>query len=123
VLEGKDSKLKHEYVALGAHYDHVGANGGGCRPVGGDSICNGADDDGSGTTALLAMAEAFVEGAAPETLYPVRLARGRGEGPLWGSEYFTRFPTVPLKQVVAQLNIDMIGRSKKAGDTTPRTRC
>lgn len=118
VLEGKDAKLKHEYVALGAHYDHVGANGGGCRPVGGDSICNGADDDGSGTTALITMAEAFAKGPRPKRSILFVWHAGEEKG-LWGSEYFTTFPTVPLKQVVAQLNIDMIGRSKKAGDTNP----
>jgi hypothetical protein len=118
VLEGKDSKLKKEYVALGAHYDHVGANGGGCRPVGEDSICNGADDDGSGTTALLTMAEAFAKGQRPKRSILFVWHMGEEKG-LWGSEYFTRYPTVPLKQVVAQLNIDMIGRSKKEGDTNP----
>lgn len=118
VLEGKDSKLKKEYVALGAHYDHVSANSGGCRPVGDDSICNGADDDGSGTTALLTMAEAFVKGQRPKRSILFVWHMGEEKG-LWGSDYFTRYPTVPLKQVVAQLNIDMIGRSKKAGDTNP----
>ncbi|MFL6255692.1 MAG: M28 family peptidase [Pyrinomonadaceae bacterium] len=119
VIEGKDSKLKREYVALGAHYDHVGANGAsGCRPVGEDSICNGADDDGSGTTGLLAMAEAFVKGPRLKRSILFVWHTGEEKG-LWGSEYFTRYPTVPLKQVVAQLNIDMIGRSKKAGDTNP----
>lgn len=102
--------------ADGAHYDHVGANGGGCRPVGGDSICNGADDDGSGTTALITMAEAFAKGPRPKRSILFVWHAGEEKG-LWGSEYFTTFPTVPLKQVVAQLNIDMIGRSKKAGDT------
>ena len=52
VWEGGDPVLKAEYVALGAHYDHVGN---GCANVGADIICNGADDNGSGTTALLAM--------------------------------------------------------------------
>ncbi|MBC7931547.1 MAG: M28 family peptidase [Rubrivivax sp.] len=118
VLEGKDSKLKKEYVALGAHYDHVSASTGGCRPVGDDSICNGADDDGSGTTALLTMAEAFTKGQRPKRSLLFVWHMGEEKG-LWGSEYFTRYPTVPLKQIVAQLNIDMIGRSKKAGDTNP----
>jgi hypothetical protein len=118
VLEGKDSKLRNEYVALGAHYDHVGANGGGCRPVGNDSICNGADDDGSGTTALLTMAEAFAKGQRPKRSILFVWHMGEEKG-LWGSDYFTRYPTVPLKQIVAQLNIDMIGRSKKAGDANP----
>jgi hypothetical protein len=121
VIEGKDSKLKREYVALGAHYDHVGANGGGCRPVGDDSICNGADDDGSGTTALLTMAEAFAKGPRPKRSILFVWHAGEEKG-LWGSEYFTAFPTVPLKQVVAQLNIDMIGRSKRPGDTSNANR-
>ncbi|MBV9926594.1 MAG: M28 family peptidase [Acidobacteria bacterium] len=119
VIEGKDSKLRKEYVALGAHYDHVGASGAsGCRPVGADSICNGADDDGSGTTALLTMAEAFSKGPRPKRSILFVWHTGEEKG-LWGSDYFTRYPTVPLKQVVAQLNIDMIGRSKKAGDANP----
>jgi Zn-dependent M28 family amino/carboxypeptidase len=117
VWEGSDPVLKAEYVALGAHYDHVGS---GCQPAGTDTICNGADDDGSGTTALLGMAEALAKA-------PVRPKRsvlfvwhcGEEKG-LWGSRYFTQFPTVPLNQVVAQINIDMIGRSKKEGDTNPR---
>ncbi|MGB8508523.1 MAG: M28 family peptidase [Pyrinomonadaceae bacterium] len=121
VLEGRDSKLKHEYVAYGAHYDHVGANGGGCRPVGNDSICNGADDDGSGTTALLTMAEAFARGPRPKRSILFVWHAGEEKG-LWGSEYFTNYPTVPLKEIVAQLNIDMIGRSKKDGDTNPRNK-
>jgi Zn-dependent M28 family amino/carboxypeptidase len=117
IWEGSDPKLKEEYVALGAHYDHVGS---GCPPIGNDRICNGADDDGSGTTALLAMAEALSKA-------PVRPKRsvlfvwhcGEEKG-LWGSRYFTEFPTVPLAGIVAQINIDMIGRSKKEGDTNPR---
>jgi hypothetical protein len=118
VLEGKDPVLKNEYVALGAHYDHVGANNPQCRPAGDDQICNGADDDGSGTTSLITMAEAFAKGPRPRRSILFVWHAGEEKG-LWGSDYFTRFPTVPLKQVVAQLNIDMIGRSKKPGDTNP----
>ncbi|HEX7958153.1 MAG TPA: M28 family peptidase, partial [Pyrinomonadaceae bacterium] len=122
VLEGKDSKLKKEYVALGAHYDHVGESAAtGCRPVGDDAICNGADDDGSGTTGLLAMAAAFAKGPRPKRSILFVWHTGEEKG-LWGSDYYTRYPTVPLAQVVAQLNIDMIGRSKKAGDTNPLNR-
>src|SRR5689334_12381874 len=117
IWEGSDPVLKSEYVALGAHYDQVGS---GCPPVGNDRICNGADDDGSGTTALLAMAEAL----SKATMRPKRSILfvwhcGEEKG-LWGSRYFTEFPTVPLDHIVAQLNIDMIGRSKKEGDTNPR---
>jgi hypothetical protein len=117
VIEGKDSKLKREYVALGAHYDHVGVSGAtGCRPAGADTICNGADDDGSGTTAMLAMAEAFARGPRPRRSILFVWHTGEEKG-LWGSEYYTRYPTVPLTQLVAQLNMDMIGRSRKEGDT------
>ncbi|MCA1636102.1 MAG: M28 family peptidase [Acidobacteria bacterium] len=117
VLEGRDSKLRKEYVALGAHYDHVGVG----RPVNGDAIYNGADDDGSGTTALLAMAEAFAKGPRPKRSILFVWHMGEEKG-LWGSEYFTNYPTVPLKSIVAQLNIDMIGRSKKAGDANPKNK-
>ncbi|MEW6061321.1 MAG: M20/M25/M40 family metallo-hydrolase [Bacteroidota bacterium] len=107
VLEGSDKKLKNEYIAFGAHYDHIGIG----TPVDGDSIYNGADDDGSGTTALLAMAEAFAKGPRPKRslLFVWHVAEEKG---LWGSKYFVEQPTVPLSSIVTQLNMDMIGRSK-----------
>ncbi|HEV2801972.1 MAG TPA: M28 family peptidase [Pyrinomonadaceae bacterium] len=116
VLEGSDPVLKQEYVAIGAHYDHVGTG----QPVNGDSIYNGADDDGSGTVGVLAIAEALAV-ARPKrsVLFVWHCAEEKG---LWGSEYFTKFPTVPLKQIVAQLNMDMIGRSRKEGDTAEANR-
>ncbi len=120
VLEGVDPVLKNEYVAVGAHYDHVGnSQQTGCRPLNGDSICNGADDDGSGTVAVLAIAEALAKGARPKrsVLFVWHAGEERG---LWGSEYISDNPPVPLSQIIAQLNIDMIGRSKKAGDTDSR---
>lgn len=117
VWEGSDPVLKNEYVALGAHYDHVGS---GCPPVGGDTICNGADDDGSGTTALLGMAEALAKAPTRPKRSVLFVWHCGEEKGLWGSRYFTEFPTVPLNQVVAQINIDMIGRSKKEGDTNTR---
>jgi Zn-dependent M28 family amino/carboxypeptidase len=119
VWEGSDPVLKAEYVALGAHYDHVGS---GCPRAGNDNICNGADDDGSGTTALLAMAEALAKAPARPKRSVLFVWHTGEEKGLWGSRYFTQFPTVPLNQVVAQINIDMIGRSKKEGDTHPRNR-
>jgi hypothetical protein len=117
VWEGSDPVLKAEYVALGAHYDHVGS---GCPPVGTDTICNGADDDGSGTTALLSMAEALAKAPTRPKRSVLFVWHCGEEKGLWGSRYFTEYPTVPLNQIVAQLNIDMIGRSKKEGDTNPR---
>jgi hypothetical protein len=117
VWEGSDPVLKNEYVALGAHYDHVGTT---CPPIGNDTICNGADDDGSGTTALLAMAEALTKAPARPKRSILFVWHCGEEKGLWGSRYFTEYPTVPLNQIVAQINIDMIGRSKKEGDTNPR---
>jgi hypothetical protein len=117
IWQGSDPLLKDEYVALGAHYDHVGS---GCPPVGDDRICNGADDDGSGTTALLGMAEALAKAPTRPKRSVLFVWHCGEEKGLWGSRYFTEYPTVPLDHVVAQLNIDMIGRSKKDGDTNPR---
>ncbi len=118
VLEGGDPLLKNEYVAFGAHYDHVGMRANGDPKA--DNIYNGADDDGSGTTGILAIAEAFAR-TRPRPKRSLLFVWHAGEEKgLWGSDYFTRFPTVPLKNIVTQLNIDMIGRAKPAGDTEPR---
>jgi Zn-dependent M28 family amino/carboxypeptidase len=113
VFEGSDPVLKDEYVALGAHYDHVGVG----IPVNGDAIYNGADDDGSGTTALLAMAESLTRARVRPRRSVLFVWHAGEERGLWGSRYFTSYPTLPLAKIVAQINIDMIGRSKKEGDT------
>ena len=118
VFEGSDPLLKNEYVALGAHYDHVGIG----IPVNGDAIYNGADDDGSGTTALLAIAEALAKASTRPKRSVLFVWHAGEEKGLWGSRYFTDYPTIPLDKIVTQINIDMIGRSKKAGDTNPRNR-
>jgi Zn-dependent M28 family amino/carboxypeptidase len=118
IWEGGDPVLKDEYVALGAHYDHVGI----CAPNAADPICNGADDDGSGTTALLGMAEALAKAPTRPKRSVLFVWHCGEEKGLWGSRYFTEYPTVPLDHVVTQLNIDMIGRSKKEGDTNPRNK-
>lgn len=117
VIEGSDPVLKNEYVALGAHYDHVGIG----AAVDGDSIYNGADDDGSGTCALLAIAETLAHNQRPQRSILFVWHAGEEKG-LWGSSYFTQFPTVPLSQIITQLNVDMIGRSKKPNDNDPRNK-
>ncbi|MBI2430230.1 MAG: M28 family peptidase, partial [Ignavibacteriales bacterium] len=106
-LEGSDKQLKNEYVAFGAHYDHVGIG----KPVNGDSIYNGADDDGSGTVAILACAETFAKGDRPKRSLLFVWHTGEEKG-LWGSKYYVAQPTVPLSSVITQLNMDMIGRSR-----------
>ncbi|MDM7924055.1 MAG: M20/M25/M40 family metallo-hydrolase [Pyrinomonadaceae bacterium] len=117
--EGSDPVLKKEMVAVGAHYDHVGTNP---NARGDDKIWNGADDDGSGTTAVLAMAEALAKSKVRPKRSVLLVWHAGEEKGLWGAEYFNKFPTVDIKSVIAQLNIDMIGRSKKPGDTNERNK-
>jgi len=117
ILEGSDPTLKTEYVVFSAHMDHVGVAGprgsGGCRAKGADSICNGADDDGSGTVAVVEIAEAFA-GMNPRPKRSIIFLNVSGEEKgLWGSEYFSDHPAVPISGIVADLNIDMIGRNWK----------
>jgi hypothetical protein len=117
ILEGSDPTLKHEYVVFSAHMDHIGVAGprgsGGCRAQGADSICNGADDDGSGTAAVVEIAEAFA-GLNPRPKRSIIFLNVSGEEKgLWGSAYFSDHPTVPINSIVADLNIDMIGRNWK----------
>ena len=112
ILEGSDPVLKNEYVAIGAHYDHVGMNP---FAPGADKIFNGADDDGSGTVAVMAIAEAMAKGQRPKRSILFIWHAGEEKG-LWGSEYYTDNPTVPIGSIVTQLNIDMIGRFQNPGD-------
>jgi Peptidase family M28 len=113
VLEGSDATLKNEYVAVGAHYDHVGMN-----PFSNneDKIWNGADDDGSGTVSVMSIAEAFSKGAQRPKRSILFIWHAGEEKGLWGSEYFTDNPTVPINSIITELNIDMIGRYQNPGD-------
>ena len=114
ILEGSDPRLKNEYVFFTAHMDHLGVasgEGSDCRARGADSICNGADDDASGTAAVLENAEAFSLLAPRPARSLVFMTVSGEEKGLWGSQYFTAHPTVPLSAVVAALNTDMVGRN------------
>jgi hypothetical protein len=117
IWEGRDPVLKNEMVAIGAHYDHVGMHPDFPGP---DKIFNGADDDGSGTVSVLSIAEALAKAPRRPKRSVLFVWHCGEEKGLWGSSYFNKFPTVDIKNVVAQLNIDMIGRSKKADDTDPK---
>ncbi len=103
-IEGSDKN--DEWLVITAHYDHLGKRG--------DVIYYGADDDGSGTVGVLEIAEAFVkakaEGKGPRRNVMFMAVSGEEKG-LWGSEYFSDFPTIPMDKVTADLNIDMIGRT------------
>jgi hypothetical protein len=112
MLEGSDPVLKNEFVVISAHLDHIGLS----QPLpDGHNVNNGADDDGSGSTGLLGIARAYAEGAA-KGIRPKRsiifLWNAGEEKGLWGSQYFNEFPFIDLTKVVADLNIDMIGRSQ-----------
>ena len=159
ILPGSDPKLKGEYVAIGAHNDHVGFNATpvdhdsvrafnivvrphgadsppsmptltqlarvramtdslhrlhGARP---DSIFNGADDDGTGTVSVLEIAESFAKSAVRPKRSLLFVWHAGEEKGLWGSAFFTDHPTVSRDSIVAQLNMDMVGRGG-AGDAT-----
>ncbi|GAA4002203.1 hypothetical protein GCM10022408_11930 [Hymenobacter fastidiosus] len=105
-LEGTDRKA--EVLVVSAHYDHLGVKH--------DTIYNGADDDGSGTTAVLEIAQAFSQakkdGHGPRRSILFLLTTGEEEG-LFGSQYYTGHPVLPLATTVANLNIDMVGRTDK----------
>jgi len=105
-LEGEDKK--EELVVITAHYDHLGKKG--------EKIFNGADDDGSGTTSMLELAQAFAlakkEGNGPRRSMLFMAVSGEEKG-LLGSEFYSDNPVFPLESTVANLNIDMIGRIDK----------
>jgi len=105
VIEGSDPALKNEVVLIDAHYDHLGIG----RPVNGDSIYNGADDDASGTTAVLEVARQLMAGPKPKRTVIFAATTGEEIG-LVGTRYFIEHPPIPLAQFVANLEIEMIGR-------------
>ncbi|MBT8404602.1 MAG: M28 family peptidase [Gemmatimonadetes bacterium] len=108
ILEGSDPELRDEYVVYSAHMDHVGV-----RPSaeGGDSIFNGADDDASGTAAVIEVAEAMASlDVAPRRSMIFLLVSGEEKG-LLGSGYFADHPPVAVEAMVANLNADMVGRN------------
>jgi hypothetical protein len=159
IIPGTDAKLKGQYVAIGAHNDHIGFS---TRPVDhdslrafmkivrpqgadnapvpatadqaarvramtdslhklhgarADSIYNGADDDGSGSVSVLEIAEAFARGSVKPRRSIIFVWHAGEEAGLWGSEWFTDHPTIPRDSIVAQLNMDMVGRGA-ASDVT-----
>lgn len=111
----KGSEKPDEIVVISAHYDHLGMNEEG-------DVYNGADDDGSGTVAVMAIAEAFQkaveDGNGPKRSILFLHVTGEEKG-LLGSKYYVNFPIFPLENTVADLNIDMIGRSDEAHENDP----
>jgi hypothetical protein len=129
MVRGTDPALSATYVMFGAHLDHVGYAvndlaqhldgslvGGVQAPIATDKIWNGADDDGTGSTAELALAQAFAKGPRPKRSVVFIWHAGEEAG-LYGSLYNADNPVVPLDKVQCLLNIDMIGRNR---DNDPR---
>lgn len=109
-LEGSDPKLKNEVLVITGHYDHIGLVQ---DPNAKDKVNNGADDDGSGTTGVLLMAEAFAKakkaGKGPKRSILFMTVVGEEKG-LLGSEWYSEHPVFPVENTIADLNTDMIGR-------------
>jgi hypothetical protein len=103
ILPGSDPDLKAQVVAFTAHYDHLGKNRDGV-------VYPGADDDGSGTTAVLELAEAFAKNPIKPRRSLLFLTAAGEEKGLLGSQYYVNNPIIPLNQTIADLNMDMIGR-------------
>ena len=110
-LEGADPRLKAEAVTIAAHLD--GAVG--TRPVDGDAIYNSADDNASGSAALLSIAEHMAKAPRPKRSIVFLWDSGEEQG-LWGTRWFVHHPPVPLAGlIVAHINVDMIGASRRPG--------
>ncbi len=106
VIRGSDPTLKDEYILVDAHYDHLGMRGPG---VNGDSIFNGADDDASGVTAVLEIARQINAGAKPKRTIVFAATMGEEVG-LLGTNWYIAHPPIPLTQMAANLEIEMIAR-------------
>ncbi len=159
ILPGSDPKLRGQFIAIGAHNDHIGfrprpadhdslrvfnevvrPQGADSpnrqptaeeitrmramldslrkiRPARLDSINNGADDDGSGSVSLLEIAEAFAKGSVKPKRSILFIWHAGEEAGLWGSQYFTDHPTVARDSIIAELNMDMVGRGAAADVT------
>ena len=110
VVRGSDAKLRDQYVLFSAHWDHFGIG----VPVNGDSIYNGTEDNASGTSDLLAIARAAAAGPAPKRSLMFVFVTAEESG-LLGSRFYAEHPTVPIENVVANLNVDggnLLGRVK-----------
>lgn len=110
LIEGSDPVLKREYVVLGAHYDHLGMGGGPSSKSDKIAIHHGADDNASGTSALLEIGEKLMSQRAALKRSVLLIAFGAEEQGLLGSAYFAEHPVVPLSQIKLMINMDMVGR-------------
>ncbi len=110
MVEGSDPALKHEALIFMAHYDHLGRDSKG-------AIFNGADDNASGSVALLEMAEAFMKEEQKPSRSILFLWVSGEEIGLYGSSHYADNPLIPLENTIAAINLDMVGRVRTASDT------
>jgi Zn-dependent M28 family amino/carboxypeptidase len=116
IIRGGDPKLREEVITVEAHLD--GAVG--SREIDGDMVYNSADDNASGSAALLSIAEALAKAPRPKRSIVFIWDSGEEQG-LWGTRWFVHQPPVPLAQVAAHVNIDMIGASRRPGSADDRS--
>ncbi len=113
-IEGSDPALKDELIVVTAHYDHLGKRG--------DDIYNGADDNGSGTSTVIEVAEALAAarkgGVGPRRSVLVMLVTGEEKG-LLGSKYYVEFPLFKIENTIANVNVDMVGRVDEKYEKNP----
>lgn len=109
ILEGTDAVLKNEAIVIGAHYDHLGHGGMGSLTANSTEIHFGADDNASGTSALIELARTFAQTKANKHTI-IFIAFGGEEEGLLGSKFYVNNPVFPLNKTVAMINMDMIGR-------------
>jgi len=109
ILEGTDRELKKQAIVIGAHYDHLGHGGEGSLAPNSADIHHGADDNASGTAAVIEMARQFsTERKNKRTIIFIAFS-GEEEG-LFGSKYYVNNPVFPIEKTVAMINLDMVGR-------------
>jgi len=109
LLPGASATLRNEYVIVGAHYDHLGMGGEGSLDPDETAVHNGADDNASGTAAVIEIARTLLAGPRPDRSILFMAFTGEERG-LWGSAHFVSDPTIDLTEAVAMLNLDMVGR-------------
>ncbi len=111
MIEGRDPQLKREAIIIGAHYDHLGHGGQGSLDANSTAIHFGADDNASGTSAIIELARRFAKDKDNKRTIIFIAFSGEEEG-LLGSKYYVEHPVFPLENTVAMINLDMVGRLK-----------
>ena len=113
IIKGRDPILKNEAIVIGAHYDHLGRGGQGSLAVNSTEIHHGADDNASGTSALIELARQFRKAKSNKRTL-IFISFGAEEEGLLGSKHYVNNPVFPLNKTIAMINMDMVGRLRRA---------